>query len=144
MAKLFWIIAWFATQRIMMAVGHIAYNTLFETALVTLIGFFVCFLSYDSWLLPFYIAIAIAWGIATIVDGALVAGILIIVFHLVLIAVFNSAKSKKMEGASRRRRRRWATARRGSCSPTCRFLSNLEARKLLTCKENRLILDIRR
>lgn len=107
MGKIIWIIAWFAAQRIMMAMGLIAHNTLFETTMVTLIGFLAGFLSFDSWLLPFYIGIAIAWGIATITDGALVAGVLIIVFHLALLVVFNSSKAKKGgTNAGRRRKRR--------------------------------------
>lgn len=106
MKKILWIITWFAAQRIMMGLGLIAHNTLFETTMVTLIGFFFGFIAYDSWLLPFYIAIAIAWGIATIVDGAIIAGILIIAFHLVLLAICNSDKCKKAEPVQRRQRRR--------------------------------------
>ena len=106
MKKILWIITWFAAQRIMMGLGLIAHNTLFETTMVTLIGFFFGFIAYDSWLLPFYIAIAIAWGIATIVDGAIIAFILIIAFHLELLAICNSDKCKKAEPVQRRQRRR--------------------------------------
>lgn len=105
MLKVIWVILWIATQRIMMATGIVAHDPFWGTIILTLIAFVVCHITYRSWLLVFYLAWVIWWGVNCIQSGALLAGIIVWVFHIGLFLIFIKSDTKKDQPGKKRRTR---------------------------------------
>lgn len=88
MSYLIWMISWIICQRLMMLFGLVAYNSMKGTILLTLFAFVFCFFAHNTWLLPFYIIWIIVWAVNCFRTGGIVAGIAVIIFHLILYIIF--------------------------------------------------------